>query len=235
MTRVLVPVRILEGVSPPPGLIDLLGTVDVTVMGYHVLPEQTGPDQASDQYEERANDALDDIVAEFEAAGGSADKRLVFTHERGATIKRVAADTESDAFAILGATGPVDKLIVPLSGDVAVEAITSFVATLVGDRDIAVTLFLASADAAGSDEASLDDAAATLRGAGIEVTTKTAEGRPFDALVEAAAGHDAVVMGERAPSFRSLLFGEETDRVAAETVGPVLVVRNPETEPADDP
>jgi len=32
-------------------------------------------------------------------------------------------------------------------------------------------------------------------------------------------------MGERAPSFRSLVFGEESERVAAESVGPVLVVR----------
>lgn len=46
MTRVLVPLKILEGASVPPGLIDLLGTVDVTVLGYHVLPEQTTPDQA---------------------------------------------------------------------------------------------------------------------------------------------------------------------------------------------
>jgi hypothetical protein len=35
-------------------------------------------------------------------------------------------------------------------------------------------------------------------------------------------------MGERAPSLRSLLFGEESERVASETVGPVLVVRRRE-------
>jgi len=35
-----------------------------------------------------------------------------------------------------------------------------------------------------------------------------------------------IVMGERAPSVRSLVFGEESERVASESVGPVLVVRD---------
>jgi len=52
MTRVLVPVAILEGESPSAGLIALLGSTDVTVLGYHVLPEQTPPDQARAQFED---------------------------------------------------------------------------------------------------------------------------------------------------------------------------------------
>ncbi|MFC7140827.1 universal stress protein [Halosimplex aquaticum] len=234
MTRVLVPLAILEGGTVPPGLIDLLGTVDVTVLGYHVLPEQTPPDQARLQYEDRATEALDDVTAEFAAAGGAADHRLVFTHDREQTVRRVAAETGADAFAIVGATGPVERLLVPVSGDVAVDRITDFVADLVGDRDVGVTLFLATDGDADEERTALDDAAATLRDAGIDVETTLATGGPFEALVDAAAGHDAVVMGERAPSFRSLVFGEETDRVAAETVGPVLVVRRGDEGEGDE-
>ncbi|ELZ29424.1 UspA domain-containing protein [Halosimplex carlsbadense 2-9-1] len=237
MTRVLVPLAILEGASVSAGLLDLLETVDVTVLGYHVLPEQTPPDQARLQYEDRANEALDDVTEEFAATGGAADHRLVFTHDRRKSIDRVAAELEADAFAITGATGPVERLLVPVTGEVAVDRITDFVATLVGGRAIEVTLFLATGSAEGAGDegrARLDDAAAALTDAGVAVETRTATGNPFDALVDAATGHDAVVMGEQAPSLSTLLFGEESERIAAETVGPVIVVRRP-SEADPDP
>jgi len=230
MTRVLVPLAVLEGESVSLGLMDLLGTVDVTVLGYHVLPEQTPPDQARLQYEERATEALEDVTEEFRAAGGAADYRLVFTGDRDQTVDRVADETDSRVFTVLGATGEVDRLLVVLTGDVAVDDILAFVSELVGDRPIGVTLFAARG---GSDPEGLrqrlDAAAERLGAAGIDATADLAtEGGPFEALVTAAAGHDAVVMGERAPSLRSLLFGEESERVASETVGPVLVVRRRE-------
>ncbi|ELY47500.1 universal stress protein [Natronorubrum sulfidifaciens] len=226
MTRILVPLAILEGESVSAGLTTLLEPMYVTVLGYHVLPEQTPPDQARLQFEDRATDALEDLAAEFGADEGTADYRLVFTHNKKQTFDRVAAEMRSDAYAIPGTTGPVDQLLVALTGDVAVDRIVSFVTELVGDRDIGVTLFLATDDEHAGQE-SLEAAAVTLFDAGLHVRTELAvDEPPLEALVDAAADHDAIVMGERAPSLRSLIFGEETERVAAESVGPVLVVRN---------
>jgi nucleotide-binding universal stress UspA family protein len=224
MTRVLVPVEVLEGKTVSPGLMNLLGTVDVTVLGYHVLPEQTPPDQARLQFEDRATDALEDLRQEFQAAGGDADHRLVFTHEREQTISRIADEVGAGAFAISGMTGTVERLLVALSGDVAVDRILSFLTELVGDRDIGVTLFLAGDSDAASER--LDAAAEQLDAAGLDVRTAQATNSPpLEALVDAAVGHDAIVMGEKAPSLSSLVFGDEADRVAAASVGPVLVVR----------
>ena len=229
MTRVLVPVAVLEGESVAAGLMDLLGTMDVTVLGYHVLPEQTPPDQAREQYEERAVSALEDLAEEFRAAGGDADSRLVFTRDRGKSVDRVADEVDASAYAITGATGDVGSLLVPVSGDVAVERVVDFVAELVGDREIDVTLFLASeADDAGDRLAAAAD---RLRSDGVGVTTEqVASDRPFDALVDAVPGHDAIVMGEAAPSLSSFLLGDEAERLASATVGPVLVVRNERDE-----
>ena len=224
MTRVLVPVKILEGETVSPGLMSLLGTVDVTVLGYHVLPEQTPPDQAREQYEERATDALKDLSEEFRSAGGEADHRLVFTHDREQTIRRVADETNSRAFAISGVTGDVDEILVSLSGDVAVDRILGFVEEVIGERDIGVTLFAAAKDIEADDER-LDSAAERLRDAGIGVETRRATGPPFAALMDAVPGHDAVFVGEKAPSLSSLVFGDEAERVASASVGPVLVVR----------
>lgn len=229
-TRVLVPLAILEGGSASAGLVDLLEPLDVTVLGYHVLPEQTPPDQARLQYEDRAIDALEDLATEFGADEGTADYRLVFTHDRRQTIDRVADAAGAGVYAVPGATGPVQRLLVALTGDVAVDRICAFAAELVGDRDVGVTLFLATDDeAAGQDL--LEAASHRLADRGVDVRTSLAVGvPPFEALVAAATDHDAVVMGERAPSLRSLVFGDDAERVAAESVGPVFVVRRLEGE-----
>ena len=223
MTRVLVPVAVLEGASVAPGFIDLLGTMDVTVLGYQDLPEQTPPDQARAQFEDRATAALDDIAEEFRAAGGAADHRLVFTPDRRQTIDRVASEVSAAAYGLSGATGEVERLLVPLSGDVDVGRILGFVVDLIGGRDIAVTLLQAVETAAA--ESQLDDARADLAAAGVSVETRQAEGSALDALIDALPDHDAVVMGQQAPSLGSLIWGEAEDRVAAASIGPVLVVR----------
>lgn len=228
MTRVLVPVAVLEGETVSPGLMNLLGTVDVTVLGYHVLPEQTPPDQARLQYEDRATDALEDLSEEFRTAGGDADHRLVFTHDREQTVGRIADEIGAGALAISGPTGDIDEILVSLSGSVAVDRILSFVSDLVGGRDIGVTLFLAAGGDAATER--LESAAEQLRHGGVRVRTVAAvSNSPFEALIDEVSGHDAVVMGEKAPSFRSLVFGDESDRVASASVGPVLVVRSAET------
>ena len=229
MTRVLVPVAVLDGGTVSSGLMDLLGTVDVTVLGYHVLPEQTPPDQARLQFEDRATSALEDLSEEFRTAGGKADHRLVFTRDRTQTIERVADEIGARALAITGVTGDVDRILVPLSGDIDVDRVLSFVTELIGDRDIGVTLF-AAGKAADAPTERLDTAAETLRSRGLSVeTTATTGTGPLAALVDEIPGHDAIVMGEQAPSFRSLVFGEESERVASASVGPVLVVRQGET------
>jgi len=223
MTRILVPLEILEGQSVSAGLVDLLAPLDVTVLGYHVLPEQTPPDQARLQYEDRATDALEDLTAEF--GDRTADHRLVFTHNRKQTFDRVAEETGATAYAIPGTTGPIERLLVALTGDVAVDRITSFVTALIGDRDIAVTLFLSTDDEHAGREF-LESAAVTLFDRGLHVQTElSVDEPPLEALVDAATNHDAIVMGERAPSLRTLVFGEEAERVATESIGPVLVVR----------
>lgn len=223
MTRVLVPVAVLEGETVSRGLISLLGTVEVTVLGYHVTPEQTPPDQARLQYEDRATEALEDLTAEFQAAGATADHRLVFTHDREQTTDRIAEEVGATAVAISGMTSEVERILVSLSGKFPVDRTLTFVEDVIGDRDIEVTLLFAGDE---DDADPLDAANARLRDAGIETNLRSAPGEsPFEAMLEAVANHDVIVMGEKAPSLRSLIFGEESDRVASASVGPVLVVQ----------
>ena len=228
MPRVLVPVAILKGANVSSGLTAFLSTVDVTVLGYHVVPDQTSPDQARMQYEERATSALEDITQEFQQAGGDADYRLVFTHDRRKSVQRIAEETNASAIVTTGATGSVERILVALSGDVAVDRILTFVAELVEGRNIGVTLF-AAGKATDALREKVDAAATQLTDAGTDVRTEITAGPPFDTLIDAVPGHDVVVIGEKAPSLTSLLFGEESDRIATRSVSPVLVVRSNDT------
>jgi len=226
--RVLVPVAVLEGETVPESVAELLGTMPVTVLGYHVLPEQTPPGQARLQFEERAQVKLDDLAATFREAGGDCDTRLVFTQDEEQTVDRVAAETGCSAVLVPNPAGEVRRLLVPLGGGVNAARVVDFVAALVGDRAIEVTLLHVAGGEAGREAGRerLADAASGLRGAGIAVDEAVVVGdSAVEAIAAAAVDHDVVVMGESEPSLRSFVFGESADRVAEQSVGPVVVVR----------
>jgi nucleotide-binding universal stress UspA family protein len=229
--RVLVPVEILEGETIPGSVADLLGALPVVILGYHVLPEQTAPGQGRMQFEEQAQEKLDDIAAVFTEAGRDAETRLVFTHDEQQTLDRVADETGCGATLVPNSTPGIDRLLVPLRGEVDVARVASFTAALIDDRDITVTLSHVATSEAGMEpgESMVADAAARLRDAGVPAGTVETEmavsGTPMETIAAAAADHDAVVMGESEPSLGSFLYGERSDRVAARSLGPVVVVR----------
>lgn len=238
--RVLVPVDVLEGETLPESVCDVLAPLPVVLLGYHVLPEQTPPGQARLQFEEQAQDALDDLAAAVEEAGGEAETRLVFTHDAEQSIDRVADETGCGAILQPNPTGEVERLLVPLRGEVDVDRIAAFAAALVADRDIAITLHhVAGSEAAIPDgESMLDRADAALREAGVPEAAITQEivvsDAPVLTIAEAATDHDLVVIGERAPSLRTLVFGEDAERIADRSLGPVVVVRRARDSEPDD-
>lgn len=242
---VLVPVEVLKGETVPEAVIELLSTLPVVVLGYHVLPEQTPPGQARMQFEEQAQAKLDDLAAAFREAGGDAETRLVFTHDEEQTLNRVADETGCKAILIPNPAPRVERLLVPLRGEVDLARITAFVAATVGDRDIEITLYHVTEtdDGVAEGEEMVEDATGLLRERGVAADAITGDvtvtGTPLQTIAAAAADHDAVVMGESEPSFRTFLFGEASEQVAAHSLGPVIVVRherNPgttETETAE--
>lgn len=237
---VLVPVEILEGETVPDAVVELLRTLPVVVLGYHVLPEQTAPGQARMQFEDQAQAKLDDLAAAFRKAGGPTDTRLVFTHDEEQTLNRVADEAGCDAILIPNPAPDIRRLLVPIGGEVNIARIVAFVAAVIGDRPLEVTVF----HAAGSEETvetgrtRVNEAAAKLREYGLATDAVDTEvqisSTPVRAIATAAAEHDAVVMGGSEPSLRSFLFGEISEQVAARSLGPVVVVRRLREQEEDE-
>lgn len=237
--KVLVPVEILEGETLPDAVIDILDTVPVVLLGYHVLPEQTPPGQARIQFEEQAQQNLYALAETFERTGDIPETRLVFTHDEEQTLDRIAAETGCSAYLIPNPAQQIDRLLVPIRGEADVERISAFVSALIGDRGMEVTLLnvTKTGEETTTGESMVAAARDHLGGSGMSVDTITTEVRaaesPVEVIAEAAVDHDATVMGESEPSLRSFLFGEIAEQVARRSLGPVFVVRR-EAEMAEE-
>jgi len=229
--RVLVPVAVLEGESVSESLADFLAAADVVVLGYHVIPEQTPAEQASLQFEERAQTAVEDLAALFREAGGDVETRVAFTHDRDQTVARVADEVDATATLLPNPVGDVEDVLVPLRGAIDTDRLAALVATLLAADPGTVTLWGIAAEVGEAEAAAaVERASATLRERGLDparVATETSVAdAPIRAIVERSADFDVIVMGEGEESLWSLLLGEDAERVAEAAVAPVLVVRD---------
>lgn len=230
--RVLVPLQVLEGETVPDGIAGLVGELAVTILGYYVVPEQTEPDQARNQFEEKAHQALDDVAAVFEEAGADVETRMVFTRDVHQSLDRVAREAGCQVVLLPNPVSTVERVLVPLGSAINTARIMDFVAGLVDDT-VVVTVWRAAAteDEAPREEGVVDRARSRLiddgvpRGTIDDVVEVTDES--VDAIVEAAEGHDAIVMGESEPTVASFVLGDLHDRVAERSLTPVFVVQGP--------
>jgi len=232
-THVLVPVAALQGESLSEPLVDLLSSVEVTLVGYHELPDQTATDQARRQYNHRLKRRLRSYADQFETAGRPVDTRTVFTHNARTTIERIAIETEATAIVLPNPSPEMQQLLLPVRGKQNIDQLTSTTAEIVAQTDAEITLFHAarSESAQPLGQQLLATAAELLHQAGVSdsrITTETVVTRlPVAAIVETASDADCIVLGERNPSLVDRIFGEIPDRVARATNSPVIVVRKP--------
>ncbi|MDZ7850349.1 MAG: universal stress protein [Halodesulfurarchaeum sp.] len=234
---VLVPRQVLEGESIPEGIPELLSGVHVLLLGYHVLPEQTATEQGREQFGEKATKRLAEFETMLEAKGATVETRLVFTHEAQQTINRVIV--EEDCFAVLipKATPPVERVLVAVRGTVGLDRLVAVLGGLFADSETDLSLYHVREGQETSEqtEAMFDEFESALVAAGItseQLDTTVGTGTQLiELLAEAAEDHELVVMGETDPSIATYVFGLPQDQLAAQFLGPVLVVQRPPPEP----
>lgn len=227
---ILVPVDVSKSESPTLDVLDFLKPYEVILLGYFPVPDQAEPAHLKDEFEAEAATRLSEI------AEGRDNLRdvLVFTHDREATIDRVADQYDCDAVLNPRETEGIDTILVPLRGDVNLERIVSVVANLLHSSDANATLFHSVADDGDLDHADalLQRALKNLIERGIDrkrLHHRLSEGGDPHAEIGAlGVGHDLVVLGETEPSLRERIIGSFLTRVLDETEIPALVVRDVE-------
>lgn len=231
--RILVPVAVLEGEALSEPLAAFLAPSEVVVLGYHILPEQTPTEQASMQFEDRAQAAIEDIAETFRAAGRDVETRVAFTHDRDQTVERVAEDVGATAVLLPNPAGELRDVLVPIRGAVDPDRLADLLATLLVGGGGTVTLWgVTKPDADFDAEAAVADARELLVDRGMATERMLAEATtsesPVREIIERSADYDVVVMGRGAEPVYSALFGVPSERVAGGAVAPVIVVRDRE-------
>ena len=225
--RVIVPLAILEGQSLDEDLAAFLTPLEVHLLGYHVVPEQTTPSQMRDQFEEQAQAALDAMVRDIEQAGGAAASRLVFTHDVDQSIQRVAAELGATARVYPNPVAPVESILAVLGSAIDPTRLGAFLGLLRSDRSIDITVLVIPGDDPVED-ARVDTLRAALSDSEVPpnvIEIRRAEKKPFDdEIIQMSIAHDVTVMGQHRANWRSILFGDIEERVAAESVGPVVEI-----------
>jgi nucleotide-binding universal stress UspA family protein len=227
---ILVPIDISEPESPTLGVLDALRPHQVVLLGYFPVPDQAEPAHLKEEFEADASARLREL------AGGRENLQdvLVFTHDREATIDRVADQYDCDVVLTAGETRSIDAILVPLRGDVNLDRIVSVVANLLLASGATATLFHAVADDGDVDhvDAMLQRAIEALVEQGVDrdrLHHRLAEGGGPHVEIAALGGeHDLVVLGETEPSLRERIIGSFLTRVLDETEIPALVVRDVE-------
>jgi nucleotide-binding universal stress UspA family protein len=231
--RVLVPFELPAADPVSPALVDTLAATEVVLLGHYGLPEQTPPSAGRDQFEADATAELADLAGPFESAGVPVTTRLVFGKAREKTIDRVAIEEGCDVILTPGRAETVERVAVPLRGEVNVDRIISFVGELLSATDASVTLFHTSetSDRSPSDEI-LANATDRLVGVGVapdRIDRQLSEDDDIGrSIVELGVDFDVLVLGETEPSLRDRILGTVPAQVTADTEDPAFVVRNVE-------
>jgi len=227
---ILVPVDVSEPEPPALEVLDVLRPFEVVLLGYFPVPDQAEPALIKHEYEAEAAERLDEICADR----SDVTEVLVFTHDREATIDRVADEYGCDAVLTGGDTDRIDRILVPIRGEANLERIVSVVAGLLGRSDATATFFHSVAEDGepSRGEFLLRGTVERLTEYGIEedrVGWELAEGgEPHRDIVALSDGYDIVVLGETEPSLRERIIGDVLSRIIDGIEVPALIVRDVE-------
>lgn len=231
-STILVPVDVSGAEPPGPGILELFRPVNVVVLGYYPVPAQTAPAHLKADHESEAASRLDDVVAQFDGTEHAVESVLVFTQDRQDSIDRVADQHDCDAVFVPGETGAVERILVPLRGDVNLERIVSLVGNLLRASDATVTLFHSSGEGVDPSQGEfiLRGAADRLSEAGIPRERVdwelSEESDPRSAIVALATEYDLVILGETEPSLRNRIIGTVLTPILDGIEKPAIIVRD---------
>lgn len=231
-STILVPVDVSVTEPPDQVILELLEPVNIVVLGYYPVPKQTAPAHLKEDHEAEAAERLENVVRGFAVGDHEVDDVLVFTKDRRDTIDRIADEHDCDAVFVPGESDTVERILVPLRGDVNLDRIVSLVADLVRASDATVTFFHSVADDTDPShgEFVLRGAADRLSEEGVDrdrTDWKLSEGgSPKREITALASDYDLLILGETEPSLRDRIFGTVLTPILDEIEKPAIVVRD---------
>lgn len=228
---ILVPFELPDPEPLSAVLVSDLASLDVVLLGYHPVPEQTPRQMARDQFEAEARETLAELAEPFEEAGATVRTRLEFGKNRAETIDRVAREEDVAAELDPAPTEGIHRILVPIPDVAEFDRLPAFVDVFCEDCTQEITLFhvVEGEEKRERGERIVRETREGILEAGFDpdtVDVRLVEGEEHDEeILRVASEYDAVVMYEAEPRWGDRIFGTLPDRIANETGDPVIVVR----------
>jgi nucleotide-binding universal stress UspA family protein len=229
---VLVPVDVSTDDVLVQPLAALCRSVEVVLLGYYPVPDQATPAQIKQDHEPEAAARLEAVADVFQSSGIDVTDVLVFTHDRGDTIDRIAAEHGCETVLTPGEAEHIERILVPVRGDTNLKRIVSLLESVMQASDASVTFFHSVAEDSDPShgEFLLRGAKDRLVEAGIgreRIDWRLSEEEsPRDEIVALAGEFDLLVLGETKPSLRERILGAVPSGIVDEVDNPTFVVRD---------
>ncbi|MFO7768762.1 MAG: universal stress protein [bacterium] len=233
--RLLIVMEVPDPRPLPKALLDTFSELKVLLMGYRVVPDQTSPEQAREEYEKEAREALERVADEMPEKA-EVDTKLVFTSSLAGSIGEIIEQQRCDAVLTSRPVERISSLLIPLHGETQQpRLIAGFTAKIVEEGGISVTL-LRMEEAVGKEGRPdwTDPFSRAFEEAGLEVQEIDVESIEADGVVEEVADlsehYDVIIIGAEKATMKGKVFGEIHEGIIAKTRCPVIVVLHHEEE-----
>ncbi|MDZ7721200.1 MAG: APC family permease [Balneolaceae bacterium] len=151
--RVTVAVDIENPNALPKALLKAFKNLKLLVLGYRLVPEQTSPEQSRKEFEDEAQENLNDVLSDLEDLDIEMESELVFTPNLPKTIKQYSDEYDSHAVLTAHPIESVDRLLVPIYSKGQVNRrIASVLRELSKSSELPISLLLLSGRGSESKE-----------------------------------------------------------------------------------
>ena len=231
-SKLLIPINLEAVEELSSSLVSVTESLELLVLGYWPVPEQSSPEQVRDQHRQEADRRLDEVAGHFDVDADNLTRRLIFSANIAQSVDDIAAEEGCDAILTPRPIAQLERILVVLREDISYERMRAFVSDLIDDSSADLTVVFC-ADAEQHDEKDL-----VLKGfvdeLEIDPSSCTIEQHSVDPqklttyLLDQSDDYDLMVIARTSPRLLKKLVVPTDKKVARRATSPVIVVRHHE-------
>ena len=236
LTKILIPIDVSKPVSTDGTIVETLSDTNIVLLGYWPIPDQTGSDQAREQFGTDAEERLQTVANQLTDRGIDVQTRLVFTQNRNQMIDEAVNLYDCQSVLVPRsdtASEPVERGIVLVKPNADLDRIAVTVGELFAESDVDLLLFHVvereNKRLHDATEYMLRGLAARLSELGInqdKIEWEQSTDKPHhDVILERVSDFDFVVLSETNPTIRERVFGNLQSKLADKTDKSLLTIR----------
>lgn len=225
----------LEEYNPlPKALLSAFSDLQLLVLGYRNVPDQTTPEQFRDEFEDESRENLNKVMDDLKEMDIEMESELIFSGDPAETFKSYIDDYESDAVLTSAPIESVERLLVPIYAKSQIRRkLASVLRELAISSELPISLIILTSSESGSEEEKEIEALeqsmlSELKRAGIpedQIRSNKADvSSVAESVSQISSGDDVVVLGEPEGANHDSFFSSLHEDIEEKIHCPVLIV-----------